>query len=832
MLENNIGNNILRINLLENENYLSERIEIKKEDNWIPILKNMKEYSALIFKKGKKQYTLPLTQKSKSSDSLEYELDNKEIKINLRFTLSNHIHVKYDIIPKKKLKITGLIIFYEILSGDNPDFKWVPHLRPKEFHIIPDHVFRSPVIIYNKDKYTFAFIPDLEILSKNRPYKMILDFNLNPERYDNPYLFFGFGDYKSVSHILFKYRDKKRFIFKPGEVISLGYYIKVFNNSELLDVLKNINSFLWEKYGRNLLYENLNPQIMPFEINASEGIKAILERHKCWINFKLNGNECGGFFQNTWLGKRKRKYEFITPEKVEKYRSKNISQIAGQETIWGKIVMHFSNSPFWIKAFDKLTRNLPIIRRTAEIWNNAWFLNIRSGYGFRYFGELWKEQDLIDKGDRIFNTVLSLPERSGVFPSVILPAEPNSSQVSTINGLKAFIPTDEFHIVDTCLAMYWALKYYQEFKKDERVIIRAKNLLKLISELQLENGAIPTYIYFDGDTDIPKISDILIDSASSGAALMFLTELYKILKDTKIVEISEGIANYIKSEIIPQNKWHDFEPFFSCTHLPLDFYDMKTKSHCMNNLCIYWCAEGLLGLYKITDKKEYLNLGERTIAILSLFQQVWDMPYISYNTFGGFGCQNEDAELSDARQGLFVKLYMEYYLETGHKEYMERAIATLRACWAMQLLREYKDQCPGNIRGIGTIDGIDRGCVCENYGHSGHDLRIPGYIMFDWGVGTSLTATAYAKKHFGDLFIDFKEKVVWGIDGIIVKSSEFNENIVKITLEIIPNKKYILIKSRGLDVDEIEISLNEKNIGKISKERLNNGFKFEMETDK
>ena len=86
---------------------------------------------------------------------------------------------------------------------------------------------------------------------------------------------------------------------------------------------------------------------------------------------------------------------------------------------------------------------------------------------------------------------------------------------------------------------------------------------------------------------------------------------------------------------------------------------------------------------------------------------------------------------------------------------MERAIAGLRGSWAMQFLREYEELCPGNIKKMRTVDTVDRGVVAENYGHSGTDLRIPGYWMPDWGFGTSLTATAYVKLHFGDVFIDF-----------------------------------------------------------------------------
>lgn len=247
----------------------------------------------------------------------------------------------------------------------------------------------------------------------------------------------------------------------------------------------------------------------------------------------------------------------------------------------------------------------------------------------------------------------------------------------------------------------------------------------------------------------------------------------------------------------------------------------------MNNLSIYWCAEGFLELYRITRKLKYLDIGEQILAVLSLFQQVWDMPYISYNTFGGFGVQNADAELGDSRQALFVKTYMQYYLETGKEEYMERGIAALRASWALQLLSEYREVSPGNLKDLDTIDTIDRGCMSENYGHSGRDERIHKYILFDWGIGTATTATAYAKKHFGDLFIDFKEKLIWGIDGVLMKHFDFYENKIEVYCDFIKGKDYLLIRSRDPPVDPFEIILNGNSINGMGKELLN-GFSINI----
>jgi hypothetical protein len=319
-----------------------------------------------------------------------------------------------------------------------------------------------------------------------------------------------------------------------------------------------------------------------------------------------------------------------------------------------------------------------------------------------------------------------------------------------------------------------------------------------------------------------------MNSASSGAYLMFLIEYYEISKDARIIPVCEKICKFIQKEIVPTNKWHDFEALYSCTYYSLVDYDNFTKSNIMNNLCIHWCAEGFLGFYRITKRKEYLDTGEQILAILSLFQQVWDMPYISYNTFGGFGAQNDDAELGDARQGLFVNTYMQYYIETGREEYMERGIAALRASWALQLLNEYKEVSPGNLKGIDTIDTIDRGCMSENYGHSGRDERIHNFILFDWGNGTAATATAFAKKHFGDIYIDFKEKVIWGIDGVLMKNFNFQENYVEIKCDIIPQKTNIYIKGRDNPMRPIEIILNNVSLGFKGRNEIFDGFEIKV----
>lgn len=827
-----IQNDLIRITVEEYKNYTSEKIEVKDKNNWIPYLASKEKYSTLNFwTKNKKQTKAVSFLKSKKK-KLYYQLSDDDFLLNLDYCLEerNIIHIRYKLSNKRELNLSKILANYEILLGKDPDYTWVPHLCPGEDYVIGDHAFRSSVILYKKNNYAFAFIPDLKTLGNNRPYPSFIIFNLEPNNTrKNPHISYGFGNYKPVQHVLFKHEPLKEWNVEENTDLTFRFYIIVFLNNSIDDILKFVNNFLWEKYGRKVLLKSLDPQIIPFENNVREGYKALFERHKFWGDFKINKVECGGIWFRSWAGKKKKPIEFIKPENLTEFRKKSTSAMPSSQSKAIDMINELTYDAEKVKWFDKYTRRRAYIPRTAEIWNNAFFLNMRSAYGLRYFGELWNDKGLIDKGIKILNTILNLPRKNGVFPSVILPSSLDSDVISTINGVKAFSYTDDFHIVDSCLAMYWALKYYQDFEQKEELIENCKKLVDLIEIIQLNNGEIPSYVNFKEDNIIPIFRNILINSASSGASLLFLIEFYKISKEPRIIEIVKRITNFIKNEIIPINKWHDFEPFFSCSQYPLDTFDNHTNSHIVNTLCIYWCAEGFKELYKATKQIEYLKIGEHVLAILSLFQQVWNMPYISINTFGGFGVQNGDAELNDARQALFILTYMDYYLLTGKNEYMERGIAALRASWTLQLLKEYETQSPGNLQGIDTIEGVDKGVVYENYGHTGSDFRTPGHIAFDWGVGTAATATAHVKKYLGDLFIDFKEKKIWGINGLLIEHFEFLQNRIKVDYSKIPKKEYILIKARDAPPYQIEIVLNSNSIGLFDKETLEKGFRKEFE---
>ncbi|MEW6203445.1 MAG: hypothetical protein AB1546_15825, partial [bacterium] len=199
-----------------------------------------------------------------------------------------------------------------------------------------------------------------------------------------------------------------------------------------------------------------------------------------------------------------------------------------------------------------------------------------------------------------------------------------------------------------------------------------------------------------------------------------------------------------------------------------------------NNLCLFWSVELFKELYTLTDKPEFLRIGCNLLDRLCLYQQVWDAPHLSFNTFGGFGVMNTDAEWSDARQSLFAETLMDYYLLTGEREYFERGVAALRASFTLMLIPENRSVAPGNLR---TLLPKDIGATYENYAHCGYDRRVPGYIMYDWGSGGAITTAARTLDRFGDFLIDVKRENAFGINFCLLRDLKIKRGTIEIEME-------------------------------------------------
>jgi hypothetical protein len=583
------------------------------------------------------------------------------------------------------------------------DFCWVPNLRIKEDYVIGDHVFRSPAVIVQKSSFLAALVPNLDILAENRKMKTALDFNLKSTQSFGPTFGYGFKEYKPVPHVFYQHDSSMTKEFKK-ETLTYGYYILADCEAHPQDGFMQVLRFLWSMYGSEYT-KRLEPQVLSFDEYARRAYDCMFKQYDIWREVEFEGKRVGGTIWQTYVGDPKE-------------------------------------------------------GRAPEIKNQAWFNNFRVAYGMYHYGSKWGNKDLVEKARLMKNLVLAAPSEKGIFASVL---SIKRWVMTWSKGTRAHENYDFYHTADDAWTGHWMLQWYRDFEQDKALLEKAKALGELLVEAQLPSGAIPAWVQVkDGKIEpVPPLEE----SATTACPAFFLVELYRETGGMKYLAAAEKAAGFVEKNVIPENKWFDFELYFTVCGKKGGIKDEYTGLWAQNNLSLWWAAELFAKLYEATNKQDYLDVGKRLIDLLCLYQQVWNPPYLSFYAFGGFGVMNTDAEWNDARQSMFAPTLMHYYNLTGEDEYFERGIAALRASFALMFIPENKEISVGDLS---TIKPMDYGSMSENYGHYGDDRRVPGYMYFDWGSGSSASAAAYVERMYGDVYVDSKRGKAFGINGCVV----------------------------------------------------------------
>jgi hypothetical protein len=177
-----------------------------------------------------------------------------------------------------------------------------------------------------------------------------------------------------------------------------------------------------------------------------------------------------------------------------------------------------------------------------------------------------------------------------------------------------------------------------------------------------------------------------------------------------------------------------------------------------------WAVDGLGALYECTGDNKLLSAAEQVADYLSLYQSVWQPPFIiTAYAFGGFISQNSDAEWLDMRQCLCGEALVRIGKLTGRQDLLERGVAALRS--AFSLINH-----PRHIaNGIFPTPSYPLGITAENIDHEGLP-QLPLRSGSDWGEGGALASAGEVLRSIGGLYFDFEKNIAVGVDGVSVKS--------------------------------------------------------------
>jgi hypothetical protein len=671
------------------------------------------------------------------------------------------VHVAHTITAMAEVGLNRVFDRYDFIVAPGADqagaldYSFVPHLRPEEAMVIGDHVFRSPVIMMEKEGLFFALVPDLEMLAAayGGRARYYLDLLVSGGENRCPALCFGLGLSRQSGHVYFRNRFGSEMLFAEGETATVGYYLFLGrDNLGPRDVL----SFMWERFaGKHL--ESGMPQVVSLDRYASAGLTRMFKRPDVFRSFELDGQPCGGTVGIHLVNRRG--VRLMDENELARYLRHQDVGLWIQRTWLDRIMSRPAAASLLEKVTYRYGPKVP-----PQIFFQSWFNNLRSAYGAYWFARKWNDQSLRAAALAVKNLVIQAPREQGAFPAVCYAP---GDEVTWSRGTQGFKHVDRYNTADCATTAYYMALWFRDHEGDPRLLMRCRELADFLVGAQLPSGAFPSWV--EPSYPAPVASEQLRESATTACPGMFLAMLFLIDADARHLDAALRAADFLGSEVIPSQKWFDFETFFSCSQKRLGLFDRYTGTYPQNTMSMYWAAEMLRLLYVATCDKEYLDLGLRVLDHLCLYQQVWDPPFLSIDAFGGFGVMNTDGEWNDARQGIIAPVLMDYYAATGIDEYMERGISALRASFTTMYLEENRAVAPGNFS---PAHGAETGSVAENYGHFGYDYRTTGYLQSDWGAGSASFAAAYAQKHYGDVYVDLERMKAFGINGCRVISVE------------------------------------------------------------
>lgn len=627
------------------------------------------------------------------------------------------------------------------------DFHWIPNIKSKPNQIASDHVFRSPVTLIMLDSVGAALIPDLELLTKNRPAPYYMDMRFTEN--EAPEIIYGISNYQVEPHQYYS-KNKKAFNVDNGK-LHIGFYLFINQRCSKNELLRGINGFLWEKFGTSYIHR-YEPQTVLLPKYATYGYNMALEN--LWIN--TNYPNSGGITLSTYFDKENQK--------------------------WGG-------------------RYFP-----DDLWFHSWFNNLRTAYGLYLWGSALSNEEWKKKAIAVRNLILNSPTKGGFFKTIYNSRE--NTWIASGQGGGANI----FHLPDCSWTAYWLLKFDHECEHHEKTNQFLLNYAKALLSCQHPDGSFPARVFED---DL-KPDSVLDKSASEGLSIWLLAEmrLKGIFPDNLNDRVDNAIKmglDYIEREILPRQKFEDFELYFSCSQKPLDFYDPVTEMYAQNTLSMQWCAEAFRLGYQLFKREQDYNNAIYCVELLCLYQQIWDPPYLSFYAFGGFGVMNTDAEWNDARQAQFAVTLANFYDLTGNKEYMERALSAARASFTLMAIDENKNIAPLNYKG--TKENFEtHGGMAENYGHCGKDCR-SFQSGFHWGTGSALCTSIILQRRYGDIYINSIRKHAFGLNGVVIKSADFLGNRTNINCNfLIYDNEYSgrVLQSDG--IEKLKLLINDKKV--------------------
>jgi hypothetical protein len=568
----------------------------------------------------------------------------------------------------------------------SPAHVWVPHLTPEPRHVIGDFVFRSPAVVLADSGVALALVPDLDDVRDAKGWRAWLDYD-HPQRT----ITLAAGAHRQEGHVFFTREPLRR-----DASARLRLHVLASERAEdREDPYGMASRWTWERWGRAAL-------------RAAPPLDRLLQHVVHWA------------FESGW-----------------------------SESVWQPVKLGDleAGGPVFIVDVARHP-SVPAAQRTwrepRSIWNQAWFSTQRCANGLLRHARRIGSDDLERRARQMTEIALAAPVRDGLFPAVL-----------ALDGLRwtssdrrpDSISADACHLVDAAFTCRMLLEWHA-LTGEPRALARATRFAERLVTLQRPSGAFPGWVEPDG-----RVPEELAEGPESAVSATLLFELAAKTGRDAFVRAAARALPFLE-DVARQGRWEDFETYYSCSRWGTpDLLGRRVPRNGVykqNTLSIAWCAEAFLHAWRATRDPACLRLARRCIDELSLYQAVWDPPFLPAPAHGGFGVMNADSEWNDARQSLFAPLYLDLGREVGDRELVERGVSALFASFAMLYCPENGALARAYERRFPFFGEESYGFMMENQGHGTGD-PIGTFTIFTWGNGSALAAVATVRDRFPEI---------------------------------------------------------------------------------
>lgn len=659
----------------------------------------------------------------------------------------------------------------------SPEFTHVPAMKRAPDDIIGDRIFNSPAAFIQDDNFLVALVPDLDLLNSNfvyaadaRPvdgprgfrvpvasdrisFPAILDLELNPGQNLDPLLSFGLADYITEQHVYWRHENGHGAMIRrlSANKICYGFDLILEADAPTARGYQTVTSHIWNRYGSAWL-QRPRPQTMPLAEYARICFPAAFAYH-------------GDTKEDTARYSRKEPYDPSSSGPL----------------------------PTWLE-FDLNGAQVGGIRATPAQWYSdiqysAWWNNARDAVGMYWWGTRG-DHSLVEKARKMIALALKAPQNNGIFPSVFRYSEkrwigcywkfaddfntawtfPNHWEPTACPKFWDF-SSDWYQTSAASLTCAHLLRFRRYCEDTSLILPFTASYGEFLVEHVRSNGCMPAW--FSPELQTNRVMEF---NAEGGVHIWVLSELYQATGKKKYLDAANRMAAFLIREVLPKQRWADFETFYSCASKPENVFDQHTGQYPQCTTSMMWAVHGLTALAR-AGGDERSRAAAEAVADYSLFYQACWQPHF-INTayaYGGFRSQNSDAEWLDMRSSSFAEAFAELAELTKRQDLLERAVAAMRSAFAII-------NHPRNLKNaVFTFPRYPLGLEPENIDHEGLP-QVPLRSGFDWGEGGALTGAATLLRKFGGIYVDARHGQSIGIDGVAVKSFSISDRTIRLML--------------------------------------------------